>query len=92
MLIASDIFERKTCIVSIRSGALVYLIGMSLISMCLGLLSPWLLLQLCICGGLHLYIFMKALRMKNDPTRFLYNPLVRGGPRNQPSVQGSNND
>ena len=43
MLIASDIFERKTCIVSIRSGALVFLLGMSLITMFLGLVSPWLL-------------------------------------------------
>ena len=84
MLIASDIFERKTCIVSIRSGALVFLLGMSLITMSLGLMSPWLLVQLCLCGGLHLYIFMKALRMKNDPVKFLYNPLVRGGPRNLP--------
>ena len=85
MLIASDIFERKTCIVSIRSGALVFLLGMSLITICLGLISPWLLVQLCLCGGLHLYIFMKALKMKNDPAKFLYNPLVRGGPRNLPA-------
>ena len=39
---------------------------MSLISACLGLLTPWLIVQLCLCGGAHLYVFVKALKMRND--------------------------
>ena len=74
ILIASDYYERKTCIISIRAGALAFLVGMSLIVLFLGIISPWLFVQFSISGAGHLYIFIRALKLRNDPY-FLYSSL-----------------
>ena len=42
-LMICDLWERKTCIISLRSGAFTFLLGMTLTVICLGLLSPWLI-------------------------------------------------
>jgi hypothetical protein len=65
-----DTLERKTCIISIRSGAFVFFFSMTLINMCLGLLTFWLIIQSSVTGGCHIYIFLKALQMENDRNLF----------------------
>ena len=65
-LILSDLKQRKTCILSLRGGAVIFIMGMSLILVFLGMLSIWLIFQFTITLGLHSFIFMKALKMEND--------------------------
>ena len=74
-LILSDMKQRKTCIVSLRSGAIVFIVGMSVLQSFLGMLSIWLILQVSICIGIHSFIFLRSLKMEND--RYLLMPTVR---------------
>ena len=49
---------------------------MSFINVFLGLFTPWLIIQLAVCGGAHFYVFLKSLKMRNDPMPYLYRPLA----------------
>ena len=73
-LLLSDWYHRKTCVLSLRSGAFFMVLGMFFIVSFLGLLSIWLIAYFCIVQGAHAYIFMRALQMRND-TYLLYRPL-----------------
>jgi hypothetical protein len=50
----------------------VFFFGMTMINMCLGLLTPWLIIQSTVTGGCHIYIFLKALQMENDRSLFTF--------------------
>ena len=63
MLIVYDLCSKKTMVVSVRSGAMVFMFGMGCIICGLGLLSPWLTIYLFGCEGLHLFLFLKSLKM-----------------------------
>ena len=76
-MIISDLKQRKTCILSLRSGAIIFIMGMSLIQVFLGMLSIWLILQFTITVGLHSYIFMTALKMENDKYFLMPNAIQR---------------
>ena len=74
MLLASDWNRRKTCVLSLRSAAFAFVLGMSIIVTFIGLLSIWLIIYLALVEGGHAYIFFRALKMQNDPY-FLYTSL-----------------
>ena len=69
--------QRKTCILSLRSGAVIFILGMSLIQVFLGMLSIWLIFQFTITIGLHSFIFMRALKMENDKYFLMPNAIQR---------------
>ena len=72
LLIAADIKRRKTLILSIRSCAFILVLGTSLISVFLGLPSPWLIIYFCIVQGMHVHLFMEGLNMRDD--RYVFFP------------------
>lgn len=67
LLILSDLKHRKTCVVSLRSGAFFYVLGMAIILTFLGLLSIWLIVYFSIVEGIHIHLFLTGLKMDNDP-------------------------
>ena len=60
LLIFFQLSGNLTWIMSIRSGAIVLLFGMSIINCFLGLLSVWLILFICITGYLQFMLFFEA--------------------------------
>jgi hypothetical protein len=87
-----DKLERKTFIISIRSGAMVFLFGMTLINICLGLFNLWLILQFSLSSGLHIYIFIKSLEMRDDRSLFNFRrgPFDHNHLESDPSTSQSN--
>jgi len=65
-LILSDLKNSKTCVVSLRSGAFFFSVGMSIILIFLGLFSVWLILFLVISGYLQMRLFFQGLHMRDD--------------------------
>lgn len=66
-IIASDIKQKKTLVLSIRSCAVVLVVGSSLITAFLGLPTPWLIIYFCMTTGSHFYLFSEGLKMSDDP-------------------------
>ncbi len=88
-LILADLRNNKTCVVSLRSGAFFFMIGMSLILVFLGLLSLWLILFIAVAGYLHLTLFYQGLKMTNDSAKL---PEDLGGLRASLLGRGNNRD
>lgn len=65
-LIAADVKESKTYVLSLRSGALIYILGMNCIVGFLGLFSIWQIIYFAFVEGTHFTLFWRSLHMKDD--------------------------
>ena len=54
-------------VISLRSASMFFLLGMSIIVSCLGMLSVWLILYFFGAMGVHVLMFLRSIKMTNDP-------------------------
>ena len=70
LLLLCDYKNRKTWVLSLRSGAFAFVLGNALIVTFLGLLSVWLIAFFTFVQGAHALLFFRGLKMKNDAYMF----------------------
>ena len=66
LLLICDWRNGKTWVLSLRSGAFMFVLGNTVIVSFLGLLSIWLIIFFAFVEGAHVLLFSRGLEMKND--------------------------
>ena len=66
LLIASDIYHKKTLNLSLRSGAFFLVLGMTTIVAFLGLFSIWMIIYFAFVEYQHALLFAEGLKMDDD--------------------------
>ena len=85
LIIISDYYNKKTCILSLRSAAFFFILGMNFIVTFLGLLSIWMIIYFPLVQGTHIWLFIRSLKLENDPS-FKYWTLGNAAARRGVSV------
>jgi mannose/fructose/N-acetylgalactosamine-specific phosphotransferase system component IID len=69
LLVYYDYRQTKSMIISLRSGAMAYILGMGFVVIRMGLLSFAFIILFCAAQAIHFLIFWSATKMPNDIVR-----------------------